>query len=199
MSFDFSFGAEAKKAEAPAKLKALTKAMATPATASVSSSHTGSREEALGIGGASVATTNERLNQMSFDFSFGAEAKKAESPKEMTKQASTSSVGSTGSTGHNRKAMALKWCRVLIAGSGQDVSNFGSSFGDGLVFCAVMAALFPHTISLAECTAKDRRGRFKAAFDAAASAGQDPLLEVEDMVAVPYPDDISCQMQVLLS
>jgi hypothetical protein len=58
----------------------------------------------------------------------------------------------------DRKARLLIWCQELVAGgSSVHISNFHSSFGDGMAFCAIMHGLFPHKSPMATLSRENRK------------------------------------------
>jgi hypothetical protein len=87
----------------------------------------------------------------------------------------------------------MNWCRTLVDGSGIEIKNFGPSFGNGLAFCAVVSALMPERLDLNECWGNDRATNYAVAFEAAAAAGQQPLLDVAECMQTPHPDPMACQ------
>ena len=91
----------------------------------------------------------------------------------------------------DRKADALAWCQRLAEGTGVTIKNFSRSFGSGLAFCAIMHGLFPDKIPMATLKAANRRENFTLAFKVAEDCGQEPFLEIDDCVDMPYPDSLS--------
>ena len=84
----------------------------------------------------------------------------------------------------------------MAEGSGVTITNFTKSFGSGLAFCAIMHGLFPEKVPMATLKKENRKENFTVAFKVAESCGQEPLLEVEDCVALPYPDSLSVMTYV---
>eukprot|EP00039_Didymoeca_costata_P011310 m.158169 g.158169 ORF g.158169 m.158169 type:complete len:972 (-) comp15128_c0_seq3:55-2970(-) len=113
------------------------------------------------------------------------------SQKPSTTTSSSSASTQRRSTKADRKVLALEWCQRMAEGSGVEIKNFNKSFGDGLAFCAIMHGLFPDKIPMKELTKSDRRRNFELAFRVAEDAGQEPILDVDDCVELPYPDSLS--------
>lgn len=88
------------------------------------------------------------------------------------------------------KQVLLDWCKTRVRGyQGVDVTDFSSSWTDGLAFCALVHSYYPDAFDFDQLSASDRRHNFQLAFDTAQSrAGIAPLLNVEDMLATSSPD-----------
>ena len=88
------------------------------------------------------------------------------------------------------KDALLKWCQQVTEGyENVKVTNFSSSWSDGMAFCAIVHHYFPNAFDFAKLDPKRRKGNFKLAFDLAEKLGDVPqLLEVEDMVRMKQPD-----------
>jgi len=54
-----------------------------------------------------------------------------------------------------------------------------------------MAGLFPAEVDMTKLSKEKRRDNFELAFRVAQEKGQEPLLEVDDCVEMPYPDSLS--------
>ncbi|XP_060581869.1 cytospin-A-like isoform X2 [Ruditapes philippinarum] len=90
--------------------------------------------------------------------------------------------------GSKRNAL-LKWCQQkTITYSNVDVTNFSSSWNDGLAFCALIHSYLPDKIPYGELTSEDKRRNFTLAFNAAESVGIHSNLNINDMVAMERPD-----------
>lgn len=107
-----------------------------------------------------------------------------------------SSIGSIAKSGGSRKEKALAWCRELVVGTDIAIDNFGSSWADGLAFCGIMAGLMPDKIDLTACAGNDRRENYTLAFWVALEAGQEPLLDVDDLMESPHPEPLACQTYI---
>jgi len=95
------------------------------------------------------------------------------------------------------KAALLLWCQrstVLYPGCAQLVTNFTTSWKNGLAFCALVDCHRPGSLQpldylqLAEC---DDEKRLDAAFSAAELCGVPRLLDAEDLVEMSVPDQLS--------
>ncbi|XP_077995228.1 cytospin-A-like [Glandiceps talaboti] len=91
--------------------------------------------------------------------------------------------------GGSKRNALLKWCQLKTQGyKGIDITNFSSSWNDGLAFCALIHSYLPRKIPYNELTPQDKRRNFKLAFEAGESVGIAPLLDVNDMVLMERPD-----------
>uniref|UniRef100_A0A8C2E8Z5 Cytospin-A n=1 Tax=Cyprinus carpio TaxID=7962 RepID=A0A8C2E8Z5_CYPCA len=69
-----------------------------------------------------------------------------------------------------------------------DITNFSSSWNDGLAFCAVLHTYLPAHIPYQELNSQDKRRNFTLAFQAAESVGIKSTLDINDMVHTERPD-----------
>uniref|UniRef100_A0A8C2KUB6 Cytospin-A n=1 Tax=Cyprinus carpio TaxID=7962 RepID=A0A8C2KUB6_CYPCA len=69
-----------------------------------------------------------------------------------------------------------------------DITNFSSSWNDGLAFCAVLHTYLPAHIPYQELSSQDKRRNFSLAFQAAESVGIKSTLDINDMVHTERPD-----------
>ena len=95
----------------------------------------------------------------------------------------------------NRSASAIKqvlldWSKAQVNGyANVNVTNFSSSWSDGLAFCALIHHFYPTAFDFNQLSPKNRRANFTTAFNNAEKlAGISPLLDVEDMVRMKNPD-----------
>lgn len=88
------------------------------------------------------------------------------------------------------KQMLLDWCKAQCAGyENVNITNFSSSWSDGLAFCALIHHFYPEAFDFSKLNPKNRRGNFTLAFEKAEKlADIAPLLDVEDMVRMKTPD-----------
>jgi hypothetical protein len=88
------------------------------------------------------------------------------------------------------KQMLLDWCKDKCQGyANVNVTNFSTSWADGLAFCALVHRYYPNAFDFSKLNPQNRRGNFELAFKSAEElAGIDPLLDVEDMVRMKSPD-----------
>ncbi|KAK7933332.1 hypothetical protein WMY93_004228, partial [Mugilogobius chulae] len=74
--------------------------------------------------------------------------------------------------GGSKRNALLKWCQKKTEGyQNIDITNFSSSWNDGLAFCAVLHTYLPAHIPYQELTSQDKRRNFTLAFQAAESVG----------------------------
>uniref|UniRef100_T1JE61 Calponin-homology (CH) domain-containing protein n=1 Tax=Strigamia maritima TaxID=126957 RepID=T1JE61_STRMM len=77
----------------------------------------------------------------------------------------------------------LKWCQNQTVGyHGVDITNFSSSWNDGLAFCALLHSFVPNKMSFVGLEAKNKRRNFTMAFKVAESVGIPCSLNVNDMI-----------------
>jgi len=88
------------------------------------------------------------------------------------------------------KQMLLDWCKTQCEGyENVKITNFSTSWADGLAFCALVHHFFPNAFDFSKLNPKNRRGNFTLAFESAEKlADIAPLLDVEDMVRMKSPD-----------
>ncbi|XP_052800117.1 cytospin-A-like isoform X2 [Mya arenaria] len=89
----------------------------------------------------------------------------------------------------SRRNALLKWCQQkTITYSNVDITNFSSSWNDGLAFCALIHTYLPDKIPYGELNSDDKRRNFTLSFNAADSVGIPSTLNINDMVAMERPD-----------
>eukprot|EP00058_Branchiostoma_floridae_P006379 XP_002591867.1 hypothetical protein BRAFLDRAFT_125517 [Branchiostoma floridae] len=88
------------------------------------------------------------------------------------------------------KDMLLRWCRSKTSGYDHvEISNFSTSWNDGMAFCALIHHFFPDAFDYESLDPKNKGHNFKLAFDTAEQKADVPqLLDVEDMVRMKCPD-----------
>ncbi|XP_060747620.1 cytospin-A isoform X1 [Tachysurus vachellii] len=91
--------------------------------------------------------------------------------------------------GGSKRNALLKWCQKKTEGyQNIDITNFSSSWNDGLAFCAVLHTYLPAHIPYQELTSQDKRRNFTLAFQAAESVGIKSTLDISEMVHTERPD-----------
>jgi len=74
--------------------------------------------------------------------------------------------------GGSKRNALLKWCQNRTIGYPNiDITNFSSSWNDGLALCALLHTYLPDQIPYSELTTVETRRNFSVAFEAAESIG----------------------------
>uniref|UniRef100_A0A4W3IIR2 Cytospin-A n=1 Tax=Callorhinchus milii TaxID=7868 RepID=A0A4W3IIR2_CALMI len=91
--------------------------------------------------------------------------------------------------GGSKRNALLKWCQKKTEGyQNIDITNFSSSWNDGLAFCALLHTYLPAHIPYQELNSQDKRRHFSLAFQAAESVGIKSTLDINEMVSTERPD-----------
>ncbi|XP_061658701.1 cytospin-B isoform X3 [Syngnathoides biaculeatus] len=92
--------------------------------------------------------------------------------------------------GGSRRNALLKWCQKKTQGYPNiDVTNFSSSWSDGLAFCALLHTYLPAHIPYQELISQDKIRNLTLAFQAAESIGIKPSLQnIEELMKTDRPD-----------
>ncbi|CAH1985862.1 unnamed protein product [Acanthoscelides obtectus] len=91
--------------------------------------------------------------------------------------------------GGSKRNALLKWCQSKTVGYRNiDITNFSSSWNDGLALCALMHTYLPEKIPYDSLTPQEKRKNFSLAFSAAESVGIPTTLNINDMVQQERPD-----------
>ncbi|XP_063066300.1 cytospin-A [Engraulis encrasicolus] len=91
--------------------------------------------------------------------------------------------------GGSKRNALLKWCQKKTEGyQNIDITNFSSSWNDGLAFCAVLHTYLPAHIPYQDLSSQDKRRNFTLAFQAAESVGIKSTLDIGEMVSTERPD-----------
>ncbi|XP_041706697.2 cytospin-A isoform X1 [Coregonus clupeaformis] len=91
--------------------------------------------------------------------------------------------------GGSKRNALLKWCQKKTEGyQNIDITNFSSSWNDGLAFCAVLHTYLPAHIPYLELSSQDKKQNFTLAFQAAESVGIKSTLDIGEMVYTERPD-----------
>ncbi|XP_051956351.1 cytospin-A-like isoform X2 [Xyrauchen texanus] len=91
--------------------------------------------------------------------------------------------------GGSKRNALLRWCQKKTEGyQNIDITNFSSSWNDGLAFCAILHTYLPAHIPYHELKSQDKRRNFTLAFQAAESVGIKSTLDIGEMVHTERPD-----------
>ncbi|KAL3227952.1 hypothetical protein MRX96_003885 [Rhipicephalus microplus] len=91
--------------------------------------------------------------------------------------------------GGSKRNALLKWCQNKTMGyKNIDITNFSSSWNDGLAFCALLHTYLGDKIPYDQLDSKDKRRNFSIAFEAAESAGIPSTLNVNELICLERPD-----------
>uniref|UniRef100_H3CSZ6 Cytospin-A n=1 Tax=Tetraodon nigroviridis TaxID=99883 RepID=H3CSZ6_TETNG len=99
--------------------------------------------------------------------------------------------------GGSKRNALLKWCQKKTEGYPNiDVTNFSSSWSDGLAFCALLHTYLPAHIPYQELISHDKVRNLTLAFQAAESIGIRPSLDMEELMRTERPDWQSVMLYV---
>nr|XP_058923999.1 EH domain-binding protein 1-like protein 1 isoform X10 [Kogia breviceps] len=85
----------------------------------------------------------------------------------------------------------LEWCQEVTTGyRGVRITNFTTSWRNGLAFCAILHRFYPDKIDFASLDPLNIKQNNKQAFDGFAALGVSRLLEPADMVLLSVPDKL---------
>ncbi|XP_032527990.2 cytospin-A-like isoform X3 [Danaus plexippus] len=91
--------------------------------------------------------------------------------------------------GGSKRNALLKWCQQKTMGYNNiDITNFSSSWNDGLALCALLHSYLGDTVPYSSLTPQDKRTNFSVAFAAAESVGIPTTLNIQDMIQQERPD-----------
>ncbi|XP_040006419.1 EH domain-binding protein 1-like protein 1 isoform X2 [Xiphias gladius] len=89
----------------------------------------------------------------------------------------------------NSSQSLLQWCQDITSGyQGVKVTNFSTSWRNGLAFCAILHHFHPDKIDFDRLDPHDIKLNNKKAFDGFEALGISRLLEPSDMVLLSVPD-----------
>ncbi|XP_061602054.1 EH domain-binding protein 1 isoform X6 [Cololabis saira] len=92
----------------------------------------------------------------------------------------------------NASQSLLVWCREVTKNyRGVKITNFTTSWRNGLAFCALLNHFRPETIDYKSLNPQDIKENNKKAYDGFASLGISRLLEPSDMVLLAIPDKLT--------
>ena len=91
--------------------------------------------------------------------------------------------------GGSKRNALLKWCQSKTTGYVDvDITNFSSSWNDGIAFCALLHTYIPEKIPYSTLKPSEKRRNFTIAFTAAESVGIPTCLNLTEMVSIERPD-----------
>uniref|UniRef100_A0A3Q2SXV3 Cytospin-A n=1 Tax=Fundulus heteroclitus TaxID=8078 RepID=A0A3Q2SXV3_FUNHE len=91
--------------------------------------------------------------------------------------------------GGSKRNALLKWCQKKTEGYPNiDVTNFSSSWSDGLAFCALLHTYLPAHIPYQELISQDKVRNLTLAFQAAESIGIKPSLVSQELKKTDRPN-----------
>ncbi len=91
--------------------------------------------------------------------------------------------------GGSKRNALLKWCQTRTASYPDiEITNFSSSWNDGLALCALLHTYLPDQIPFHSLDAVDVRRNFQMAFRAAESVGITTSLDLEELASTDRPD-----------
>ena len=91
--------------------------------------------------------------------------------------------------GGSKRNALLKWCQTKTAGfQNIDITNFSSSWTDGLALCAILYCYLPNKIPYETLVPLEKQRNFTLAFQAAESVGIRTTLNLNDMLNNERPD-----------
>ncbi|KAM9220510.1 EH domain-binding protein 1-like protein 1 isoform 2-T2 [Dugong dugon] len=91
----------------------------------------------------------------------------------------------------NSSQSLLEWCKEVTAGyRGVRITNFTTSWRNGLAFCAILHRFHPDKIDYASLNPLNIKENNKQAFDGFAALGVSRLLEPADMMLLSVPDKL---------
>ncbi|XP_061904179.1 cytospin-B isoform X2 [Entelurus aequoreus] len=91
--------------------------------------------------------------------------------------------------GGSKRNALLKWCQKKTQDYPHiDLTNFSSSWSDGLAFCALLHTYLPAHIPYQELITQDKIRNLTLAFQAAESVGIKTSLNVEELMKTDRPD-----------
>ncbi|KAM6160334.1 EH domain-binding protein 1-like protein 1 isoform 3-T3 [Erethizon dorsatum] len=91
----------------------------------------------------------------------------------------------------NSSQSLLEWCQEVTTGyRGVRITNFTTSWRNGLAFCAILHRFYPDKIDYASLDPLNIKQNNKQAFDGFAALGVSRLLEPADMVLLSVPDKL---------
>lgn len=91
--------------------------------------------------------------------------------------------------GGSKRNSLLRWCQNRTQGyKNIDITNFSSSWADGLAFCAIYHTYLPSHIPYSNLSPENKRENLSLAFKTGESVGIEQTLTLEEMLRVGGPD-----------
>ncbi|XP_068608153.1 cytospin-A [Brachionichthys hirsutus] len=91
--------------------------------------------------------------------------------------------------GGSKRNSLLRWCQNRTQGyKNIDITNFSSSWADGLAFCAIYHTYLPSHVPYSALTPENKRENLSRAFKTGESVGIVQTLTVEEMLRTGGPD-----------
>ncbi|XP_062863937.1 cytospin-A [Trichomycterus rosablanca] len=91
--------------------------------------------------------------------------------------------------GGSKRNSMLRWCQNKTTGyQNIEITNFRSSWVDGLAFCAVYHSYLPSQVEFATLTPENKKENLSLAFQTGQNVGITPTLTVEEMLKTEGPD-----------
>uniref|UniRef100_A0A8C6SJV6 Cytospin-A n=1 Tax=Neogobius melanostomus TaxID=47308 RepID=A0A8C6SJV6_9GOBI len=91
--------------------------------------------------------------------------------------------------GGSKRNSLLRWCQNRAQGyKNIDITNFSSSWADGLAFCAIYHTYLPSHIPYNSLSPENKRENLSLAFKTGESVGIEQTLTLEEMLRVGGPD-----------
>ncbi|XP_067098439.1 cytospin-A-like [Osmerus mordax] len=91
--------------------------------------------------------------------------------------------------GGSRRNSLLRWCQSRTQGyENIEITNFSSSWEDGLAFCAVYHTYMPTHIPYSSLNPEEKKENLCLAFQTGGSIGITATLTVEEMLRAGGPD-----------
>uniref|UniRef100_A0A3Q2CQE4 Cytospin-A n=2 Tax=Cyprinodon variegatus TaxID=28743 RepID=A0A3Q2CQE4_CYPVA len=91
--------------------------------------------------------------------------------------------------GGSKRNSLLRWCQSRTQGyENIDITNFSSSWADGLAFCAVYHTYLPSHIPYSSLSPENKRANLSLAFKTGETVGISPTLTADEMLRAGGPD-----------
>ncbi|XP_054882863.1 cytospin-B-like, partial [Poeciliopsis prolifica] len=91
--------------------------------------------------------------------------------------------------GGSKRNSLLRWCQSRTQGyKNIDITNFSSSWADGLAFCAVYHTYLPSHIPYSSLSPENKQENLSLAFKTGETVGISPSLTADEMLRAGGPD-----------